>query len=291
MKKMFLAGLIGLAVISLSACGQVVRSDEVGVLVRDMGANAGVEPQELNTGRHWPAIGSYIITFPKRVQTETWANEPAQPGNANAIQPENESSVGGPPITFTNKDGIRTGIGVSMQLRIDPTKASDLVARYRLGLDEIVDNHVRRRVQGAFSRNGANLTSEELMTGGAASTLIAQVLRDVSVPLAKEGVIIENIEQVGGIEMPQSITARINQNVEAAQQAQREETRVKIFEAQARQSIVEAEARAKAMQIEGDALRANPEILKLREIEKSKGICPMNAQTCVVGGDASAILQ
>lgn len=267
MKKLFLS----IALFPLIAsCGVPVRSDEVGVMVKDLGRDAGVNPNELRTGRHWPAIGSYILTFPTRVQIETWASG---------------ENTGGTPIAFSNKDGVSTTVGVSIQLRVDPSKASDLVQRYRQDFASVVDGAVRRRIQGAFVRNGRNYSSEELMSGKA-SELLGAVLNEVRQPLALEGVIVENMELVGAIGLPTEILARINDKVSAEQSAQTQESRVRLVEAIARQKVAEATGRAQALAIEGEAIRKNPEVLKLREIEKSLGICPMNASTCIVGGSS-----
>lgn len=277
--KRLLGFLAASMLLFAGACGVPVRSDEVGVLVREMGSQAGVDPNELSTGRHWPGVGEYIIKFPKRTVTEVWATVDPQEGDT--------SISGGPPLSFANSDGVQTGIAMSLQIRIDPDKASDLVQKYRLGLEEIVDGPVRRRIQGALARRGISFTSEQLISGGGATQLLGQVLAEVAPVLAAEGIIVESIEQIGSASLPRSIRERINQAVEARQTAETRNQQLAITQAESAQRIEEARGRAEALAIEGRAIRENPEVLKLREIEKSLGICPMGAQVCVVGGSAS----
>ncbi len=275
MKKILASIAMLFGLMQLTACGVPVRSDEVGVMVNDMGNNAGVQEAELRTGRHWPAIGSYIITFPTRLQTEVWSGE---------------NGSGGNPIVFSNGEGVKTAMGVSLQLRVDPTKASDLVQRYRQGFPEIVDGTVRMKIQGAFNNIGNQYTSEQLSTGKAPE-LLNRVFQTVREPLAKEGVILENMEMINSVWLPDNIMESINRNAKAKQDAQAAESQKAVVQAQADQRIIEAKARAEALAIEGEALNKNPQVSKLREIEKWNGICPLNSTSCVVGADAKVLVQ
>lgn len=180
-------------------------------------------------------------------------------------------------------------MGVALQLRVDPTKASDLVQRYRQGLPEIIDGSVRMRVQGAFNQIGSQYTSEQISTGKAPE-LLNRVFEMVKEPLAKEGIILENMQMVNSVWLPEQIMESINKNAKAKQDVQAAESQKGVTQAQTEQRIIEAQGRAEALNIEGEAIRKNPEVLKLREIEKSQGLCPLGASTCVIGGDVSAIV-
>ena len=250
----------------LGAC-TAVNSNQVGVKVKNMGSGAGVQETELPTGWHFNGLGEDIILFPKNVFTETWATL---------------ENAGGPPISFTNKDGIQTNIALSILVRVDPSKASDLVQKYRLGFKEVVDGPVRRTIQDSFQRNGVNFSSEELMSGSAPK-LTAAVWNDVKDRLSQEGVIIESINTVGPVGLPANIINRINDKVEAEQAAQAEQAKVATVQAQAQQRIAQAQGVAEALRIEGEAIRQNPEVIQLRTIQKWSGHCPLGANSCVVG--------
>lgn len=276
MKKLF--AIIGLLCLPmLASCGQPIKSDEVGVLVKEMGAGAGVQQTELKTGRHWTGIGEYIIKFPTRTRIEVWGA-----GDTANQTPDSRDDVDGPALTFLNKDNVQTWIGVTVSLSVDPSKASDLVQKYRWGFDEITNRVVKKNIQEAYIRLGRGFTAEQLISGSDV-TLTSQVLADIKPRLAIEGINVENIEVFNAALLDKNMMDNIKNKIRADQEAATATAQVKIVEARAQQRIAEAKGRADALSVEGEALRKNPEVLKLREIEKSQGICPMSAQTCVVG--------
>lgn len=273
MKKFISTAVLILSMLVMTACNRVAPG-EVGVKVIQTGASAGVQAQELGVGTHMLGLYEDMIIFPTTTTTETWSNV---------------EGAGGPKISFTNADGVRTEIGVSMQFRVDPTKASDLVQKYRLGMSDIIDGPVRRRIQGAFNTYGVKYNSEQLSTGGA-NQLLTDIWTVVKDSLAQEGIVVENIEMVGSVGLPESIMNRINEKVEAQQNAQTATSQLEVTKAEAAQRIEESRGRAEALAVEGAALRANPEVLRLREIERWNGLCPLGTSSCVIGANANAIV-
>lgn len=255
----------------LTACsGTRIRSGEVGVRVVDLGSHAGVQDQELGVGWYFPQWGSYVLKFPTTTRTEVWSDQD------NAI---------GPAIAFNNADGVPTRLAVSVQVRIDPDRASNAVQRYRLGFEDMVRGPVQRDLQDAFVRLGPHYTSQQLV-GGQGSNLLLDVTGLLNQRLGREGVIIDNINLVGAPSLPDEIRARINQRIETEQNAATQEAQVRVVQAQAQQRIAEAEGRARATQIEGAALAANPQVLRLREIERWNGQCPLDGKICAPGSAA-----
>lgn len=272
MRKLILAACAVIAAVALAGCGTQVRSGEVGVRVNEVGSNAGVQEEELGVRWYFPQWGSHIMKFPTTVRTEVWSDL------------END---GGPAIQFNNADGVPTRVAVSVLMRIDPTRASDAVQRYRLGFDELVDGPVRRRIQGAFVALGSGpaFTSEALTSGPAAAQLLAAVRENIENTLMEnEGVIIEDLVLVGAPGLPTAIRDQIANRVEQEQAAQTAQASVAVAEARARERIARAEGEARATDIEGAALRRNPEILRLKMIEGWSGLCPLDAEVCAPGG-------
>lgn len=255
---------------AVACSGTRVRSGEVGVRVVDLGAHAGVQENELGVGWYFPQPGSYVLKFPTTTRTEVWAD------NTDAI---------GPAIQFNNADGVPTRMAVSVQVRIDPQRASNAVQRYRLGFEDMVRGPVQRDLQDAFVRLGPHYTSQQLVSGEG-SRLLIEVTQLLNQRLGQEGVIIDNINLVGAPALPDAIRERINQRIEAEQNVATQEAQVRVVQAQAQQRIAEAEGRARATEIEGRALAANPQVLRQREIERWNGQCPLDSQTCVIGGSA-----
>lgn len=255
---------------AVACSGTRVRSGEVGVRVVDLGAHAGVQEHELSVGWYFPQPGSYVLKFPTTTRTEVWAD------NTDAI---------GPAIQFNNADGVPTRMAVSVQVRIDPQRASNAVQRYRLGFEDMVRGPVQRDLQDAFVRLGPHYTSQQLVSGEG-SRLLVEVTQLLNQRLGQEGVIIDNINLVGAPALPDAIRERINQRIEAEQNVATQEAQVRVVQAQAQQRIAEAEGRARATEIEGRALASNPQVLRQREIERWNGQCPLDSQTCVIGGNA-----
>ncbi|MES1201380.1 MAG: SPFH domain-containing protein [Pseudomonadota bacterium] len=255
---------------AVACSGTRVRSGEVGVRVVDLGPQAGVQEHELSVGWYFPQLGSYVLKFPTTTRTEVWSD------NGDAI---------GPALSFNNGDGVPTRMAVSVQVRIDPERASNAVQRYRLGFDDMVRGPVQRDLQDAFVRLGPHYTSQQLVSGEG-SQLLTDVTSLLNQRLGREGVIIDNINLVGSPILPDEIRARINQRIEAEQNVATQEAQVRVVQAQAQQRIAQAEGLARATQIEGQALAANPQVLRMREIERWNGQCPLDTKTCVIGGQA-----
>lgn len=277
-------GLFGIfaafAIISLvfvGCAGTRVRSGEVGVRVVDLGSSAGVQPHELGVGWYFPQPGSYVLKFPTTVRTEVWADGDVA----------NIGTVIGPAIQFNNSDGVPTRVAVSVQVRMDPTHASDAVQLYRLGFDDLIRGPVQRDLQDAFVRVGPQFNSAELVTSGGAP-LLARVQEALSRRLASQGIIIQGLTLVGAPVLPDAIRNRINARIEAEQNAATQEQQVRVVQAQAQQRIAEAEGLARATSIEGEALRANPQVLRQREIDRWNGLCPLDANICAPGADVIA---
>ena len=68
--------------------------------------------------------------------------------------------------------------------------------------------------------------------------------------------------------------AQIEQKIANEQAALAAQAQVATVEAQARQRVAFAEGEAKAIDTQGQALRANPDILRLRAVEKWDGRLP-----------------
>ena len=266
-----LAFVVVFAIGTAVACsGTRVRSGEVGVRVVDLGAHAGVQERELGVGWYFPQLGSYVLKFPTTTRTEVWADS---------------GDVIGPSIQFNNADGVPTRMAVSLQVRIDPERASIAVQRYRLGFEDMVRGPVQRDLQDAFVRLGPRYTSQQLVAGEG-SRLLVEVTQLLNQRLGQEGIIIDSINLVGAPALPEAIRDRINQRIEAEQNVATQEAQVRVVQAQAQQRIAAAEGLARATQIEGAALAANPQVLRMREIERWNGQCPLDSDTCVIGAGA-----
>jgi regulator of protease activity HflC (stomatin/prohibitin superfamily) len=99
------------------------------------------------------------------------------------------------------------------------------------------------------------------------------------------GIVIENVYWIGSIRWPEEIVNSINMKVQSIQKTQQRENEVAQSRAEAEKAIAEArgvaesrlviaKAEAEAIELRGKALRSNPEIIRLNEIEKWDGHLP-----------------
>jgi regulator of protease activity HflC (stomatin/prohibitin superfamily) len=70
------------------------------------------------------------------------------------------------------------------------------------------------------------------------------------------------------------VREQIEGKIAAEQNALKEQANVAVVQARAQQQIAQAQGDAQATNLQGAALRANPEVLRLRAIEKWDGHLP-----------------
>jgi regulator of protease activity HflC (stomatin/prohibitin superfamily) len=233
------------------------------------------------TGRYWapPFSYRYIVKFPTSMQTYTF--------DKNCF-------------SFINKDKVETKQCMSLQVRLDVPKADSLVQKYRgsivkgggedgYALDEIIDGPVQREIQQTLVYRGSEFTSDQLYADGGRQ-LLSIINQTVTPKFRNEGIIIEQIMPVGPVQLPGSIVNSIQGALLAKTEATKKDAQLAATIAEGKKTVAQADAEAQAFKAKGEALRAYPELLKLEELKVHKGICPLNASTCVVGSDAQALI-
>ena len=85
---------------------------------------------------------------------------------------------------------------------------------------------------------------------------------------------VERLFWAGNVRMPDTVLQQINARIANEQHALAAQAQVATVQAEAQQRIAAAEGEAKAIQVQGDSLRTNPEVLRLRAIEKWDGHMP-----------------
>jgi len=126
-------------------------------------------------------------------------------------------------------------------------------------------------IQEAVKATTAKFTAEELITKR--EEVKTQIKENLGTRLREHGIIVDEFNIIDF-----SFSGAFNEAIEAkvtAEQlklkAERDLERIKI---EKQQQITQAEGKAKAIQIEAQALRANPKVVELRWIEKWNGIVP-----------------
>lgn len=134
-------------------------------------------------------------------------------------------------------------------------------------------------MRSALNEESANLGVEEIY-GPKKAVLLAAVQRDVERYFDPFGLQVEQRYWASNIRVPQQVLMQINTKIANKQAALAAQANVATVKVNADARIADAEGKARSSQVEGDALRTNPEILRQRAIEKWDGKLP----TYMAGG-------
>lgn len=259
MKKITLVlGLI--AAMALGACSRVTPG-HVGVKVEQYGSNAGVSNTALPVGTYATMFGTTIYEYPVYTNTYAWTKATTE-GKAT-----DES------FQFQDQSGLTVDGDVSVAYRVDPTKAPVLFQKYRTDMDGIIAGPVRNAVRSALAERASHMTVEQIY-GPQKTSLINGALADVRKYFEPLGLHVEQLYWASAIRIPGTILSQINAKIANEQQALAAQANVATVEADGRAKVAKAEADAKATEIEGNALRTNPEMLQQKAIEKWDGHLP-----------------
>jgi regulator of protease activity HflC (stomatin/prohibitin superfamily) len=249
-----------IALVPITSCTRV-EPGHVGIKVNNFGSSAGVSDQSLGVGWYFTPVGTNIYEYPVYTSTYAWTSSTTEQ-NTN-----NES------FNFQDRNGLNLSADVSVAYRVDPVRAPILFQKYRTHMGGIVDGPLRNAVRSALVEEAAKLGVEEIY-GPKKGELINAVWRDVSHYFEPFGLHVEQLYWASNIRVPDQVLSQINTKIANEQAALAAQANVATVRANADAAIAEAEGKAKASQIEGNALRANPEILRQRAIEKWNGQLP-----------------
>ena len=272
MKRMMKLTL-SLCAVLLASCSKVPAGN-VGVKFQMYGDDKGAL-KELPPGRYWVGWGYEMYTFPTFTQTYTFTRSVTE-GRA-----ADES------ISFQTAQGLTVNADVGITYHIDPSKVTLIFQKYRKGIDEITDVYLRNMIRDALVKEASGLDIESVYGRGKAN-LIDAVQKDVSDEVSGVGIEVEKIYWIGELRLPENVVQSINAKIQATQMAEQRQNEVAQARAEAEKveaeaqgraqaQITIAEADAKAIELKGQALRSNPNIIQMSAIEKWDGRLPTYA--------------
>lgn len=255
----------------ISGCSNVPPG-YVGVVVHNLGGTKGVDNEEVSPGRVWLGWNDTLFTFPTFSQTQVWTQDRA------------EGSPNDDSIAFQTKEGMSVSTDIGITYSIDPKKVSIVFQKYRKGIDEITHVYLRSMVRDALVTEASSREIESVYGVGKTALIEAVKARVINETQAI-GINIENIYWIGSMRLPPSIVESINNKAKASQMTAQREQEIQQSKAEADKKIEDArgeaeskllvaKANAEAINVEGNALRNNPQVLELRKIEKWNGEVP-----------------
>jgi len=297
--------LILISTVAVGSCSVTVESGYMGIKTTKFGPNPGVQRGELGPGFHWEGIGEKIRTYQTLQRTYSYTREANNDGG------ENEE------ITFSDVLGLPMTADVALTFRIREDKAADLYATWRQEFDAFIDGPLRTSVRAAIARETEKLpvacnaqqsatpNVQPIAPGAVAATpgtpdaadcpgqligpgrqiVLQRAMQALQREWTPQGLEIIRMEWVGSIRYPETVLAAIQSRTTAEQNTRAALERVNLERANAEARIAQARGQAEANRLLAESIRSNPEVVRLREIERTLGICPLSADTCVVGSD------
>jgi len=236
-----------------------VQPGHVGIRVNNIAG--GVSPNSLGVGWYFAPPGTHIYEYPVFTRNYTWTSSSTEQS------PIDEA------FNFQDKNGLSLRADVAVSYHVDPQRASILFQRYRTDMDLIIAGPLRNAIRNAIVERASQLGVEEIY-GTHKSELIATALRRVQHDFAPVGLQVEQLYWAGNIAVPQAVLDQINAKIANEQAALAARANVATAEANANARIAKAKGDAEAIQVEAQAIRTNPEIVKLRAVEKWNGQLP-----------------
>jgi regulator of protease activity HflC (stomatin/prohibitin superfamily) len=234
MKKIALITCLIVLMISMSSCWKHVEPRSVGIKVKTMGNNKGVQPITLPVGRYW--IGAFwkLYTYPTNIHIYPFT---AGKDEGSEINEE---------MRFQDKDGLPLGCDVAVSARVNPDLVTTTFQTYGGDMENIIKVFVKQDLLNAFisfasTRKAENLYSDQKME------MLAFVNKNVSDKFAPTGVVITDIAYKSDIRLPQNVMEAINQKIGATQIALKKEQEVMQAEADAKSTVAKAEGEAKSI--------------------------------------------
>ena len=116
----------------------------VGVKVKTLGQNKGVEPEVLGTGRYWMGMYYDLYQYPTYM----------------SIYPFTLSETEGSPVDeafrFQSIEGITCNVDLAISAHADPILAAKLFTTYRKDMESIIKENLRQDVANYFIRYASN---------------------------------------------------------------------------------------------------------------------------------------
>ena len=151
--------------------------------------------------------------------------------------------------------------------------APKLFQKYRTDAAGIIAGPLRNAIRNALVNRAAAMGVDEIY-GPRKQELLNSVQNDVSSYFAPYGLVVEKLFWAGNVRVPDVVLTQINNKIANEQQALAAQAQVATVQAEAQQRIAQADGEAKAISVQGEALRSNPEVLRLKAIEKWDGKLP-----------------
>lgn len=233
MKKTKILMIIAMLSIAFASCSRV-DPGFVGVKVKTLGQNKGVEPVVLGVGRYWMGILYDLYTYPTYVNIYPFTLEAT------------EGSESDEAFRFQSIEGITCNVDLAISAHADPEKANVLFQTYRKDMVPIIKENLRQDVSNFFVDYASKLRVDELYSTRKMD-MLKYAKEQLTIKVAPTGIIIDDISFKSDIRFPQEVEAAIIAKIGAIQLATQKQNEIVQAEADAKKRVAQAEGEAQSI--------------------------------------------
>lgn len=264
---LFVMMLVGIAVMSCSR----VDPGYVGVKVKTLGQNKGVEPVVLSVGRWWMGIQYDLYTYPTYVNIYPFTMD------------SREGSETDEAFRFQSIEGITCNVDIAISCHAIPEKANVLFQVYRKEMLPIIKENLRQDVNNYFVDFASKLRVDELY-----STKKMDMLNYAKTTLAEKilptGIILDDISFISDIRFPKEVEAAIIAKIGAIQLATQKQNEIVQAEADAKKKVATAQGDYESALLQAKANEAlarsiTPTLVQYELAKKWNGVTPIYSGT------------
>lgn len=225
--------------IALMSCGRV-DPGYVGVKVKTLGQNKGIEPEALDVGRYWMGIPYDLYIYPTFVNIYPFTKD------------EGEGSPQDEAFRFQSVEGITCDVDVAISCHADPANAVTLFKTYRKEMVPIIKEMLRQDVSNYFVDYASKLRVDELYSTKKMD-MLNYAKEKLAAKVAPTGIIIDDISFKSDIRFPKQVQDAIIAKIEAIQLATQKQNEIVQAEADAKKMAAQAQGVADKILIEAEA--------------------------------------
>lgn len=226
-------GVLMLCAFVFMSCSRV-DPGYVGVKVKELGQNKGVEPESLPVGRYWMGVVYTLYTYPTYTSIYPFTLA------------KDEGSETDEAFRFQSVEGITCNVDIAISCHADPTKATVLFQTYRKEMLDVIKLYIRQDVNNYFVDYASKLRVDELYSAKKMD-MIKFVKEQLIAKVSPSGIIIDDVSYKSDIRFPNEVQAAIIAKIGAIQLATQKENEIVQAEADAKKRVAAAEGEAQAV--------------------------------------------
>lgn len=232
MKKISFILLVLFSIVFMSC--ERVDPGYVGVKVKTLGQNKGVEPVVLEVGRYWMGVQYDLYTYPTYVNIYPFTL-------ANSEGSETDEA-----FRFQSIEGITCNVDLAISAHANTEKASILFQTYRKDMVPIIKENLRQDVSNYFVDYASKLRVDELYSTKKMD-MLKYAKEQLTAKAEPTGIVIDDISFKSDIRFPSEVEAAIIAKIGAIQLATQKQNEIVQAEADAKKRVAQAQGEAQSI--------------------------------------------